>query len=119
MGGVETDINEQDLISVFYPFGQIVNCRISRGGAQAKGCAFVQFSTRFEAETAAAQLHNALYVRGKSLALNWAKPRDKDNSISNTGPPEVLYTNPNTGFTVRYVCICICVCMYVYVHVCT
>ena len=107
VGGVEMDINEQDLISVFYPFGQIVSCRISRGGSQGgngKGCAFVQFSTRFEAENAASQLHNALYVRGKSLALNWAKPREKDDTVLNGGvavQPTIVYNNPNTGFTIK------------------
>merc|ERR1711871_542741 len=74
------------------------------GGAQAKGCAFVQFSTRFEAENAASQLHNALYVRGKSLALNWAKPREKDDTVLNGGVavrPTIVYNNPNTGFTIK------------------
>ena len=107
VGGIEMDINEQDLISVFYPFGQIISCRISRGGlqeGQGKAFAFVQYSTRFEAETAASQLYNALYVRGKPLILNWAKPREKDGPATNGAvQPEIVYNNPNTGFTIRYV----------------
>ena len=100
VGGVEEDVTDNDLLSLFYPYGQVVSVRISRG-AGTKGCAFVQFATRLEAETAASNLYNSLYVRGKLLNLNWARPRNTDTDGGvDAAAPITLYSNPNTGYTI-------------------
>jgi pre-mRNA-splicing factor RBM22/SLT11 len=71
VGNVEADITQEDLRDAFYPYGLLVNIHI----IPAAKCAFVEYSTRSEAEAAAKQLYKALVIKGRSLNINWAKPK--------------------------------------------
>ncbi|KAJ1447022.1 hypothetical protein M885DRAFT_624763 [Pelagophyceae sp. CCMP2097] len=70
VGGTEgSDVTEADLVDQFYQFGEVRAVRVMAA------CAFVEFATRQGAEAAAAAKFRTLNVRGKDLALDWAKPR--------------------------------------------
>lgn len=93
VGSVDTDVEESDLVDVFYPFG-LVNIRFHR----TSNCAFINFASRQGAEQAAENLHGSLFIRGKSLPLNWAKPQlsrlhDKtsNNNLSNVSQSSNLH----------------------------
>uniref|UniRef100_A0A7S2GRU9 RRM domain-containing protein n=1 Tax=Octactis speculum TaxID=3111310 RepID=A0A7S2GRU9_9STRA len=70
VGGLEPPMSEADLRDKFYSFGEIRAVRILMD----KCCAFVEFTTREAAETAASKLHRNLTVRGLKLDIDWAKP---------------------------------------------
>jgi RNA recognition motif-containing protein len=71
LGGVEPDMTEADIRAVIYPYGQIASFHLLRSAK----CAFVEYVDREAAEGAAAQLYNALMVSGRSLSVNWARPK--------------------------------------------
>jgi len=71
LGNVEPDMSEADIRAVIYPYGQIASFHLLRTAR----CAFVEYADREAAEGAAAQLYNALTVNGRSLSVNWAKPK--------------------------------------------
>jgi pre-mRNA-splicing factor RBM22/SLT11 len=75
VGGVTDAITEQDLRDVFYAYGLIQSVYIARPSK----CAFIEYSSRQEAEYAAKMLYNSLTVRGEPLQLDWAKPRAYDD----------------------------------------
>lgn len=59
-----TQVTEQQLRSIFVPFGDIVYVKIPSG----KGCGFVQFSQRSDAETAMLQMNGQVCPREKSAS---------------------------------------------------
>lgn len=71
VGNVDADIVEQDIYNAFFSYGAVVGVHM----AHAARCAFVEMESRQAAEFAAKQLHGALVVQGRSLTLNWARPR--------------------------------------------
>jgi RNA recognition motif-containing protein len=71
VGNLLPDMTQQDLRDVFYAYGHIQSVHII---PQSK-CAFVDYGDRAAAEYAASQLHNNCLVKGRSLTINWAKPR--------------------------------------------
>src|SRR3546814_826855 len=81
VGGVTDLMTEQDLRDVFYAYGLIQSVHISRPNK----CAFIEYSSRQEAEQAAKMLYNSLVVRGEPLQLSWAKPRTYDDGSGATG----------------------------------
>ena len=73
MGNLSHETAEKDIRDVFYPYGHIVNIHIVRPS----NCCFIEYSSRAEAELAAKQLYNTLHINGRSLSLNWAKPKSQ------------------------------------------
>ena len=71
LGNVEQDMTESDLRDVLYAYGQITGIHIVRSSK----CAFVEYASREMAEFAATQLYNALMIKGRSVTVNWAKPK--------------------------------------------
>mmetsp|Transcript_22277 Transcript_22277/g.32420 ORF Transcript_22277/g.32420 Transcript_22277/m.32420 type:complete len:435 (-) Transcript_22277:177-1481(-) len=71
VGGVDADITADDLRDIFYAYGHLQNIHV----VPASRCAFVDYGDRAAAEYAASQLYNNLTVKGRTLSLNWAKPR--------------------------------------------
>ena len=53
------------------PYGQVASLHLLRTAR----CSFVEYVDREAVEGAAAQLYNALTVNGRSLSVNWAKPK--------------------------------------------
>lgn len=80
LGNVEPDMSEADIRAVIYPYGQIASFHLLRTAR----CAFVEYVDREAAEGAAAQLYNALTVNGRSLSVNWAKPKAQNLDSSST-----------------------------------
>ena len=66
LGNVDTEINEEDIRSVLYPFGFIVSISIVRSGR----CAFVEYADRGTAEYAAGQMYNALLIKGYPISVS-------------------------------------------------
>ena len=66
LGNVDSDISEEDIRSVIYPYGYIVNISIVRSGR----CAFVEIADRGTAEYAAGQMCNALLVKGYPISVS-------------------------------------------------
>ena len=68
------DTSEAELREAFYAHGEIQSIRV----LGARGCAFVTFSSRKDAEGAADALQNALMVRGQRVKLLWGKPQGQE-----------------------------------------
>jgi hypothetical protein len=66
LGNVDSDINEEDIRGVIYPFGFIVSISIVRSGR----CAFVEYADRGTAEYAAGQMYNALLIKGYPISVS-------------------------------------------------
>jgi len=90
LGNVEQDITETDLRDVFYAYGQITGIHIVRSSK----CAFVEYASREMAEFAAAQLYNALNIKGRNITVNWAKPRVQNSNTSNSNVRVVMPAPP-------------------------
>lgn len=69
VGGLPACISEETLKSFFHHFGEITYCKIPTG----KGCGFVQFVRRPDAELAIAKM-NDFPIHGKSrIRLSWGR----------------------------------------------
>ncbi|SCV72548.1 BQ2448_4085 [Microbotryum intermedium] len=69
VGGLPACISEETLKSFFHHFGEITYCKIPAG----KGCGFVQFVRRQDAELAIAKM-NDFPIHGKSrIRLSWGR----------------------------------------------
>ncbi|BGP37468.1 hypothetical protein JCM10449v2_001374 [Rhodotorula kratochvilovae] len=69
VGGLPACISEETLKSFFHHFGEITYCKIPPG----KGCGFVQFVRRQDAELAIAKM-NDFPIHGKSrIRLSWGR----------------------------------------------
>lgn len=71
VGNMDPELVEADLYEAFFPCGTVASIHLV---PQAR-CAFVEMSTRADAENAARQLYGALMVRGRALSMHWARPR--------------------------------------------
>ena len=92
VGNLLPDMTQEDLRDVFYAYGHIQSVHI----VPKSKCAFVEYTDRAAAEYAASQLHNNCVIKGRSLSLNWAKPRAQSlsgNSIEYEGQT----TDKSTG----------------------
>jgi len=58
-------VTEQQLRAIFQPFGEIVYVKIPSG----KGCGFVQFTQRSNAETAMLQLNGQVSFKKRAVVL--------------------------------------------------
>ena len=85
VGNIAGDVSAEDLRETFYAYGHILGIHI----VAASRCAFVEYSSRSEAEYAAKQLFNVLVVKGHSLSLKWAKPKKQaDNGAAGSDASE-------------------------------
>jgi hypothetical protein len=64
-------MNENDIISAIYAYGQYIDVKIVRPSS----CAFVQYVDRNNAEYAASHLYNSLIINGRAISVNWAKSK--------------------------------------------
>ncbi len=80
VSGVTERVGEEDLRAAFAHFGGVAKLRVNH----ARGCAFVEFGGRQEAEAAVASAHTGIVCAGVPLRVNWAKPRERP---APGGPP--------------------------------
>jgi len=84
LGGLSMEMTENDIRDQFYAFGEIRSIKM----IPRQGCAFVTFTSRESAESAASKLHKNLYVKGQKLRLLWGRPNTGGVSQSIVpGPP--------------------------------
>lgn len=86
IGGLNPDITEDDLRDKFYSFGEIQSVKV----IESRHCAFITYTTRQAAETAAEELANRLIIKGTRLKLMWGRPHQPkpQESIEDTGQPQ-------------------------------
>ncbi|GLT98340.1 hypothetical protein SLE2022_158490 [Rubroshorea leprosula] len=68
VGGLDSDISDEDLRQTFSQFGDIVSVKIPTG----KGCGFVQFANRKNAEDAIKNL-NGTTIGNQMVRLSWGR----------------------------------------------
>ena len=73
IGNVENDITEAAFTQALYPGGVFSGFHM----VPKSRCAFVEYTTRSAAEEAARNLANNMSINGRSLSINWAKPKAK------------------------------------------
>jgi len=76
VGNVSTEVSEADLREAFEAFGQVtsVNIITDKFSGESRGFAFVEMSTKAEAQTAMTDL-NGKELKGQSINVNEARPR--------------------------------------------
>ena len=88
-----TAITEADLVDAFYSFGELRSVRV------VPGCAFVEFGSRQDAETACEAKYKTLTIKGAQLVVDWARPKTDGgrsaeataSSTANLPPPGVAF----------------------------
>jgi len=68
VGGLDSEINDEELRETFSQYGEVVSVKIPSG----KGCGFVQFSTRTNAEEAMERL-NGTAIGKQTVRLSWGR----------------------------------------------
>ncbi|KAL3814207.1 hypothetical protein ACJIZ3_015475 [Penstemon smallii] len=68
VGGLDSDVNDEELRQSFTPFGEVVSVKIPAG----KGCGFVQFVNRSSAEDALQRLNGAV-IGKQTVRLSWGR----------------------------------------------
>eukprot|EP01083_Nonionella_stella_P139530 425790_1 len=82
VGGVDARFSEEELREVFSPYGMLSTVSLIPN----KGCAFVTFVQRSDAETAVAALHDTVRLHDVRLRVDWGRTRGaKSSSSSSSG----------------------------------
>ncbi|GFN91873.1 pre-mRNA-splicing factor rbm22 [Plakobranchus ocellatus] len=68
VGNLGDKVTEKDLRDYFYQYGEIRSINVAK-----QQCAFVQFTTRVAAETAAEKAFNKLIINGRRLNIKWGR----------------------------------------------
>ncbi|KDO35913.1 hypothetical protein CISIN_1g029152mg [Citrus sinensis] len=78
VGGLDPNVTDEDLRQPFSQYGEIASVKIPVG----KGCGFVQFANRENAEEALHKL-NGTVIGKQSVRLSWGRnPANKQASLS-------------------------------------
>ncbi|XP_010443072.1 PREDICTED: polyadenylate-binding protein RBP45A [Camelina sativa] len=72
VGGLDTNVTDDELKSIFGQFGELIHVKIPPG----KRCGFVQFANRASAEHALSVL-NGTQLGGQSIRLSWGRTPNK------------------------------------------
>jgi RNA recognition motif-containing protein len=77
VGNLDFAITEQDLLSLFEPYGQVENVNIAKDkfSGQPRGFGFVEMADDQQGEKAIAEL-NGRQVGSRNLTVNEARPRE-------------------------------------------
>ncbi|KAG8368333.1 hypothetical protein BUALT_Bualt15G0034700 [Buddleja alternifolia] len=68
VGGLDSDVTDEELRQAFTPFGEVISVKIPVG----KGCGFVQFANRSNAEEAIQRLSGAV-IGKQTVRLSWGR----------------------------------------------
>ncbi|KAH6794066.1 serine carboxypeptidase-like 40 [Perilla frutescens var. hirtella] len=68
VGGLDSDVTDEELRQSFTPFGEVLSVKIPAG----KGCGFVQFANRNNAEDAIQRL-NGTSIGKQTVRLSWGR----------------------------------------------
>lgn len=72
VGGIDSDVSDEDIRQPFSQYGEVVSVKIPVG----KGCAFVQFANRKNAEDALQNL-NGIVIGKQTVRLSWGRSPNK------------------------------------------
>jgi len=86
VGGLNANTTDEELRTVFQPFGDIVNIKIPPN----KGCGFVQYSTRQSAELAIQQMNGA-QIGSSKVRLSWGRSQNDKRGMMGA-PGNVPYS---------------------------
>ncbi|CAI9781883.1 unnamed protein product [Fraxinus pennsylvanica] len=77
VGGLDSDVTDVELRQSFTPFGEVISIKIPAG----KGCGFVQFANRSNAEDAIQRL-NGTVIGKQTVRLSWGRnPGNKQSRV--------------------------------------
>ncbi|KAL1561039.1 Polyadenylate-binding protein rbp47 [Salvia divinorum] len=68
VGGLDSDVTDEELRQSFTPFGEVVSVKIPAG----KGCGFVQYANRSNAEDAIERLNGSV-IGKQTVRLSWGR----------------------------------------------
>jgi len=86
VGNLSYEMTEEDLRGAFEPFGAVneITIIMDRFSGRSKGFGFVEMPNQAEAEKAIADL-NGKEIRGRSITVNQARPREERPRRNNEG----------------------------------
>jgi len=86
VGNLSYDMTEEDLRGAFEPYGAVneITIIMDRFSGRSKGFGFVEMPNQAEAEKAIAEL-NGKEIRGRSITVNQARPREERPRRNNEG----------------------------------
>ncbi|ODQ79385.1 hypothetical protein BABINDRAFT_161788 [Babjeviella inositovora NRRL Y-12698] len=84
VGGLTSGVPEQTLLQLFQPFGHILHVKIPPG----KGCGFVRFGQREDAERAIAGMQG-FAISGSRIRLSWGRSQHNGNMAGNPHPNQM------------------------------
>ncbi|XP_063443944.1 pre-mRNA-splicing factor RBM22-like [Mytilus trossulus] len=94
VGNLGEKIEESELKDQFYQFGEIRSVNI----VTKQQCAFVQFTTRAAAETAAEKSFNKLILGGRRLTIKWGKSQAQQGApVKKDGEEDEAELEPVPG----------------------
>jgi len=85
VGGITGTLTDQDLADAFSQFGRVTYARVAMG----KGCGFVHFESRQEAEAAVA-MGDQMVVAGQRVRVSWGKSKSIVKSAVSPNPMPAL-----------------------------
>lgn len=95
VGGLASSVPEQTLAELFQPFGNIFHVKIPHG----KGCGFIKFEKREDAEAAIAAMQG-FQIGGSRVRLSWG--RQQNNQRYQIASLSVAGLNPNQQLASTY-----------------
>ena len=101
VGNLAADVTDEDLKDLFSEYGSITSVKVIKDmyTGSSKGFGFVELSNNEKAKTSITEL-NAKELKGKSIIVNEARPKNDDNS--NRGRGGRNFNNSNTSRTNRW-----------------
>lgn len=77
IGGLSSNVSESELRMLFAPFGEIIYVKIPPG----KGCGFVQYTERAQAERAMAAMHGQVIGNG-AVRISWGRASNRPPTLN-------------------------------------
>ncbi len=101
VGNLAADVTDEDLKDLFSEYGNITSVKVIKDmyTGSSKGFGFVELSNNEKAKASITEL-NAKELKGKSIIVNEARPKNDDNS--NRGRGGRNFNNSNTSRTNRW-----------------
>lgn len=88
IGGLSAGVTEEQLRAIFIRYGEVVYTKIPQG----KGCGFVQFVSRADAEAAMAEM-NGQVIGSSAIRISWGRSTSRAAALQQ-GRPGVLGAFP-------------------------
>jgi len=97
IGGLSAGVTEEQLRAIFVRYGDVVYTKIPQG----KGCGFVQFVNRGDAE-AAMQEMNGQVIGSSAIRISWGRSTSRAAALQQQMRPGMLGALPGAGFQAAF-----------------